>query len=73
VEDLVAVSAPVVRVRAARASDRDVIAGFNAAMAIETEGRSLDREVLGCGVERALGDPSRRRAGVSTAKFSGAA
>ncbi|HEX9801505.1 MAG TPA: GNAT family N-acetyltransferase [Thermoanaerobaculia bacterium] len=52
-------SAPAPLVRAARASDRDVIARFNAAMALETEGRSLDLATLERGVERALADPAR--------------
>ena len=48
-------------VRAARTADLAAIADFNAAMALETEARALDRAVLGRGVERAFGDPARGR------------
>jgi GNAT superfamily N-acetyltransferase len=53
------VSAPgavAVRVRPAAPGDRDAIVEFNLAMALESEGRALDRERLARGVERALGD-----------------
>jgi ribosomal protein S18 acetylase RimI-like enzyme len=46
-------------VRPARAGDRDVIAAFNAAMAVETEGRRLNEATLRRGVERALADAAR--------------
>jgi ribosomal protein S18 acetylase RimI-like enzyme len=45
-----------IRIRAARAGDIDDIVRFNAAMALETEHRVLDVEVLRGGVEAALGD-----------------
>lgn len=50
-----------VRVRPARAEDREAIAAFNAAMAHETEGKELDLATLTRGVEKALADPSRGR------------
>ena len=45
-------------VRAARREDADTIAAFNAAMALETEGKRLRPEVLGAGVRRLLGEPA---------------
>jgi len=58
------VSAPgtdAVRVRAAAPGDRDAIVEFNLAMALESEGRALDRARLARGVERALADARRGR------------
>jgi ribosomal protein S18 acetylase RimI-like enzyme len=54
-------SAAGVRVRPAVAADREAIVAFNHAMALETEGRELDRAILGRGVARALPDPARGR------------
>lgn len=44
-------------VRGAQAADAGAIAGFNAAMAFETEGKRLLPDVLGAGVRRLLGEP----------------
>lgn len=49
------------RVRPATPDDRDVVAEFNRAMALETEGKTLDPAVLREGVARILGDPARGR------------
>jgi ribosomal protein S18 acetylase RimI-like enzyme len=38
--------------------DADTIAAFNAAMALETEGKELIPEVIGAGVRRLIGTPS---------------
>jgi ribosomal protein S18 acetylase RimI-like enzyme len=38
--------------------DADTIASFNAAMALETEGKELIPEVIGAGVRRLIGMPS---------------
>ncbi|MDB5913782.1 MAG: hypothetical protein JWP22_2457 [Ramlibacter sp.] len=46
---------PVVRL--ARPADADTIAGFNAAMAWETEGKRLLPQVVGAGVRRLLAEP----------------
>jgi ribosomal protein S18 acetylase RimI-like enzyme len=46
-------------VRAAVPADLDVLVAFNAAMALETEGKRLDPARLRAGVEAALGDPQR--------------
>jgi GNAT superfamily N-acetyltransferase len=48
-----------IRVRRASPADLDCIVEFNAAMAVETEGKSLDRDLLRQGVDRALIDPAR--------------
>ncbi|HTE06496.1 MAG TPA: GNAT family N-acetyltransferase [Planctomycetota bacterium] len=52
---------PAVQVRAALPSDLALLVEFNAAMALETEGRVLDAQRLRRGVERALSDPARGR------------
>jgi GNAT superfamily N-acetyltransferase len=54
-------SAPLPLVREARADDRPTIVDFNARLARETEGKSLDLETLTRGVVRALSDPDRLR------------
>ena len=41
-------------IREATRDDADVIAGYNAAMARETEGKELDPDVIGPGVFSAL-------------------
>ena len=46
-------------IRLAGSADAAVIAGFNAAMADETEHLSLEREILRKGVEALLADPSK--------------
>jgi GNAT superfamily N-acetyltransferase len=48
-----------VRVREARAGDAALLIDFNAAMALETEGLTLEREILARGVRAALGDAAR--------------
>ena len=49
------------QIRAARPDDASVLASFNAAMALETEDKQLDPDVLRAGVEALLGDPARGR------------
>lgn len=46
-------------IRAAAAADEGVIAAFNAAMALETEGKRLVEPVLRAGVRAALADPHK--------------
>lgn len=46
-------------VRPARREDVELLVEFNAAMALETEDRELDRDVLARGVEAVLDDPAR--------------
>ena len=48
-----------ITVRAAASDDVDRIVRFNRALARETEGRELDREVLRAGVRALLADPGR--------------
>ena len=48
-------------IRDARSGDLEAIVAFNERLAIETEGKTLDAEVLSKGVSRALGDPDRLR------------
>ncbi len=48
-----------IRVRLATPADAATIAGHNAAMALETEGRALDASVLRAGVEAVLCDRDR--------------
>lgn len=50
-------SSPV-QVRRAEPGDADAIAGFNAAMAFETEGKRLLPQVLGAGVRRLIAEPA---------------
>lgn len=50
-----------VSIRLAAPGDRDTIAGFNQAMAQETEHRALDLARLRRGVEAVLGDSSKGR------------
>jgi GNAT superfamily N-acetyltransferase len=49
------------RVRPATAADLDTVARYNALLAVETESKRLDPEVLRRGVARALGEPDRLR------------
>jgi ribosomal protein S18 acetylase RimI-like enzyme len=46
------------RIRLARRRDAPVLAAFNAAMALETEGKLLFSEVVGAGVRRLLARPA---------------
>lgn len=48
-------------IREARPDDATAVAGFNSALASETEGKSLDPNILRRGVEAALADPERLR------------
>jgi GNAT superfamily N-acetyltransferase len=48
-------------VRAATPADFELLVTFNAAMALETEGKRLDPERLRAGVQAALADPLRGR------------
>jgi GNAT superfamily N-acetyltransferase len=48
-------------VRDARPDDHAAIVAYNAALALETEHKTLDRGVLSRGVARALADPARLR------------
>ena len=50
---------PDVTIRTATVADIETVAANNAAMALETEGRELDRETLRSGVRRVLADPTR--------------
>lgn len=49
----------MLKVRQARASDRDLLLRYNAAMALETEQRALDPELLGEGVAAVLDDAAK--------------
>ena len=53
--------------REARRDDADVIAGYNAAMARETEAKALDPAVVGPGVEALFDEPSLGRYWVAEA------
>jgi GNAT superfamily N-acetyltransferase len=48
-------------IRPARADDADVLAAFNAALALETEAKRLDPDTLRRGVAAAIDDPDRLR------------
>ena len=48
-----------IRIRAARTDDCENLAAFNAAMAVETENKTLDPAVLRAGVARVLAEPAR--------------
>ncbi|MFQ5549460.1 MAG: GNAT family N-acetyltransferase [Woeseia sp.] len=50
-----------INIREAEPNDAAMIAGYNSCMAIETEGRSLDRDLIAPGVEAVLTDPSKGR------------
>ena len=49
------------RVRPAQAADLDLLAGWAAAMAWETEHKRLDPAIVRAGVEAGLADPARAR------------
>jgi ribosomal protein S18 acetylase RimI-like enzyme len=53
-----AATASAIVVRPARLDDLTTIVGYNAAMALETEGLALDPTVLAAGVRRALVSPA---------------
>lgn len=46
-------------IRPATRNDSDALVGFNLAMALETEGKHLDRDVLSRGVEAVFGDEKK--------------
>jgi ribosomal protein S18 acetylase RimI-like enzyme len=48
-----------IRVRAANAADAEALVAFNAAMALETEAKTLDTDVLRAGVAVVLAQPVR--------------
>ena len=48
-------------VRPARIEDADTLIDFNARMALETEGITLDRRILSPGVRAAIADPTKAR------------
>ncbi|UCH84267.1 MAG: GNAT family N-acetyltransferase [Candidatus Latescibacterota bacterium] len=48
-----------IQVRPATRADIETIVAFNLAMALETEGKSLDREVLHTGVRAIFDDPGK--------------
>ncbi len=48
-----------ITLRAARREDADTIAGFNVAMALETEDKALDTDITTRGVNALLSDPSK--------------
>src|SRR5262245_5761823 len=50
-----------VRIRPATPADLDVLFEFNAAMALETEGKQLDPARLRAGLSAVLADPARGR------------
>ncbi len=50
-----------VTLREATPEDADTIAGFNSAMALETEGKALEAELIGAGVDALLGDRRKGR------------
>lgn len=54
-------------IRDARPEDAGAIADNNAAMAVETEGRALDRDLLDPGVAALLADPAKGRYWVAEA------
>jgi GNAT superfamily N-acetyltransferase len=59
------------RVRDARPADLGDITKFNAALAFESEGKTLDPTVLTIGVQAALADPDRLRYWVAESVESG--
>ncbi len=50
---------PALSIRAAREDDLGFLVGSNAAMALETEHKQLDRDVLTRGTEAVFADPAR--------------
>jgi GNAT superfamily N-acetyltransferase len=54
-------SSVILRIREARPADRPTLVDFNEWLARETEGKALDRSILGAGVDAALADPDRLR------------
>ena len=54
-------SAHAIRIRAAHPSDAGLLAEWNAAMALETEGKHLDPDTVRAGVVAGIADPSKAR------------
>ncbi len=52
---------PQLIIRSAHPTDRETLIDFNARLALETEHKTLSRDVLERGVDAALGDPDRLR------------
>jgi GNAT superfamily N-acetyltransferase len=52
---------PDVTIREARSGDRETLVDYNARLALETEGKTLDVAILTPGVAAALKDPDRLR------------
>jgi len=50
-----------IRIRAAHAADATLIADWNAAMALETEGKRLDPATVHAGVASGIADPTKSR------------
>ena len=48
-----------IHIRRATAADRNTLVEYNRAMALETEGKHLDTDVLSAGVAAALADPNK--------------
>lgn len=66
------VSVPLI-IRDAVPADIDAIIEFNARLASETEGKTLDRAVLARGVARALDEPDRLRYWIAEPRAGGSA
>jgi GNAT superfamily N-acetyltransferase len=64
---------PELFVRGAHPGDRATILDFNARLALETEGKALEPDVLARGVAMALADPDRLRYWLAEARESGSA
>jgi ribosomal protein S18 acetylase RimI-like enzyme len=53
-------------IRDATLADSEIIASYNSQMAVETEGRPLDANIIGPGVSNLLNDPNKGRYWVAT-------
>ena len=54
-------SAHAIRIRAAHPADAAMLADWNAAMALETEDKQLDRDTVHAGVIAGIADPAKAR------------
>jgi ribosomal protein S18 acetylase RimI-like enzyme len=54
-------SAHAIRIRAAHPADAAMLADWNAAMALETEDKHLDRDTVHAGVVAGIADPAKAR------------
>ena len=52
---------PQIQIREGRLEDAAIIAEYNRRMALETEGKELDSETVGKGVEQGLRQPEKCR------------